>query len=243
MTSPKTTKRRLVLFDIDGTLVINSQRSTNAWKQRLEKVFSDVYGTGAPLVLTVGTFNGRVDRQTFWQIAQAYNIDRKTFLSHIKEAFDVFHGELKRAVEEQTVRYVPIPDAVALVKKLKTHDTFALGLVTGNIEKNAWLKLKNAGIDHLFSFGAFSDAVDDRPGLVGLALKLSEKYFKQSFNSSETIVIGDTVHDIAAGQAHGTVTIGVASGITNSLAELEAQKPTLSVDSLSHKDVNALFFS
>lgn len=242
MTSSRVAKkRRLVLFDIDGTLVTNAHRNTNAWKRRMEVVFSQVYGIQESLDVTVANVNGLVDRQVFWRIAQQFHINRAHFLEKLDSALFVFHRELKKDIVADTVRYIPILDAVALVQKLTSRDHFAVGLVTGNTEKNGWLKLKNAGIGTLFSFGAFSDMVESRIDLVRYALTHSQAYFNESFEDSETVIIGDTIHDITAGKAVGAITIGVASGITHTLEDLQKEQPRLAVPSLLHPDVLTFF--
>ena len=86
-----------------------------------------------------------------------------------------------------------------------------MGLVTGNMEAIAWLKLQKVGLNKYFHFGGFGDKIVKRSGLVKNAIKASEQTFGK-LNTENIFLIGDTPRDIVGGQKVGVKTIGVATG-------------------------------
>ena len=86
-----------------------------------------------------------------------------------------------------------------------------MGLVTGNMEAIAWLKLEKVGLNKYFNFGGFGDKIVKRSGLVKNAIKASEQSLGD-LNYGDIFLIGDTPRDIVGGQKVGVRTIGVATG-------------------------------
>jgi phosphoglycolate phosphatase-like HAD superfamily hydrolase len=86
-----------------------------------------------------------------------------------------------------------------------------MGLVTGNMEAIAWLKLEKVGLDKYFHFGGFGDKIVKRSGLVKNAIKASEQTCG-NLDNEKIFLIGDTPRDIVGGQKVGVRTIGVATG-------------------------------
>ncbi|MAT45976.1 MAG: hypothetical protein CMO35_00930 [Verrucomicrobiaceae bacterium] len=130
----------------------------------------------------------------------------------------------------------PRPQAMVLpgvrrLLDLLTEGGAVLGLLTGNLEAGAWLKLQRFGVDHYFSFGAFGDEHAERNKLGPEALARAEEVQNHSFSPSRTVIVGDTPRDVSCGQAIGALTIAVATG-SFSLEQLSACNPTLAVRSL-----------
>ena len=139
-------KRRppqLVLFDIDGTLVRGSPKgkAVEIWKERISAIFSDVYGMSLPFALELKDFNGLVDVGIFWRIAQKLGVSRPVFEKTLPASKDVYHQLLKQALTGKRYRYVAVEEAHTFVRQLKNKNHADFGLITGNIEVNAWLKL------------------------------------------------------------------------------------------------------
>jgi phosphoglycolate phosphatase len=238
MNHPK--KKKLVLFDIDGTLLTARQSGVENWKKRLNAAFVKAHNKPITFEIVIKDFNGMVDKQTKWKIAQMLGITRAEFEEKLPIAQTAFYEFLKNAVDTEDVMYEAIADARTLLEQTIAAEHIHVGLVTGNIERNAWLKLKAAGFDQDITFGAFGDNVDDRPALVKDALDRGAAHFGVEFLSTDVIVIGDTPHDIEAGKAHGTITIGVSTGMTTSAKELEEAGADLVVSSLMDPRVLAL---
>ncbi len=111
---------KLVLFDIDGTLVRGSPKgkAMEMWKERMHAVFSEVHGVPLSFELELKDFNGLVDVSIFWHIAQKLGISRASFEEKLPASKEMFHGRLKKALEENSLRYVPVEEAHAFVREL-----------------------------------------------------------------------------------------------------------------------------
>lgn len=229
--------KKLLLFDIDGTLVKATNKGVESWKMRLHKTFSEVFGTRNEVEINTHDFNGMVDKKMLRGVAQKYDISQKEVDKQFEEVKKIFHRHLKSAVDNKHIEYFPIAEAMTLVQKIAKLSHIHYGVLTGNIEPNAWVKLKSAGVEKHFSFGAFGDSVDERADLVKLAIDTARTHFKTHFPSEEIIVIGDTTHDISAGKAHGTKTIGVSTGITNTREQLKNAGADIAVESLMDETV------
>lgn len=235
-----TTARKLVLFDIDGTLVRATQKGIEAWKGRIKAVFEEVHGMAVPFELEVKDFNGMVDKKVLWLIAQRLGIAREVFEKKFGQSKKVFHRYLRDAVKHGEIAYFPIEEARILVKLVQSTPTISFGLITGNIEDNAWLKLQSAGIEQDFGFGVFGDVAEERVDLVRQAVASAQNHFGHAFAPADVFVIGDTTHDINAAKAAGVISVGVATGHTDTAQQLQQAGAHLVVDSLMDARVLAL---
>ncbi len=105
-----------------------------------------------------------------------------------------------------------------------------MGLVTGNMEDIAWLKLDKVGLKNYFQFGGFGDDAMERISLVRQAIDEAEKFYGR-LNRENIFVIGDTPRDIVSGQKSGVKTIAVATG-DFSLHELQMMQPDFVLENL-----------
>ncbi|MDP1722525.1 MAG: HAD hydrolase-like protein [Candidatus Gottesmanbacteria bacterium] len=234
-------KNKLILFDIDGTLVQTTSNSVQHWKHRIGKVIKEVYGKEVDFQIETHRYNGGVDRNVLRSIARDAGVtDDTVFDAHFSKARQVFHDTLKASVESGEILYHAHPAALELVQLLYTKNDHALGLITGNIEINAWFKLDHAGMREYFSFGAFADDVNDRNELARHAVAKATKYFAQSFVPRDVVIIGDTIYDIRCGKHVGATTIGVATGMTHGHDDLVKEGADLVVDSLMDERVLTL---
>lgn len=231
-------KNKLILFDIDGTLVASTHNGVKHWKLRLSKVIKEVYGKEITFEIDAHRYNGGVDRNVLRSIARDAGVtDDAEFDAKFSRVREVFHEALKESVRMHEIDYQAIAPAVSLVEHLRAAKRHFYGLITGNIEINGWFKLEAAGIKEHFSFGAFADEVNDRAQLARHAVEKATKHFMQPFAPRDVIIIGDTVHDIRCGKAVGATTIGVATGLTTSHEDLASEGADLVVDSLMDEQV------
>lgn len=223
--------KKLVLFDIDGTLIYHVGKITS-WIERYTKPMEEIYGIKIAFH-SPGKHNGSIDRKIAWdELVPFHTITRKMFLrkfsSYIDSRVRIFqkHGTIERI-------HTCIPEAVRLVHTLNQFpDTYVLGLLTGNAKKIADWKLTHAEFPYIFSFGLYGEEADDRIALARLVFKKAKKELGLSFKPSDIIVIGDTIHDIRCGRAIGAFTIGVMTGGHEASEELASEKPDLLVHTL-----------
>lgn len=232
--------KKLVLFDIDGTLVDSSAKSVGQWKERIAAVFERVYETRIPFDIDVHDYNGKVDKQVFLLITEKIGVTRELFNSRFDKAKEVYHAELVRVLREEEAVYVAFEDAKRFVEALLKEPDVSFGVITGNIEKNAWAKLEKAGLHSLFNFGAFADEVESREALVVHALEKARDHFGVAFRLTDVVIIGDTVHDIRAAKSGGVRSVGVSTGASTTREGLLAEGADLVVSSLMDDRVFSL---
>ena len=192
---------KLLLFDVDGTLLKTQGVGRSAVCQAAKDVFEieeDLIG-----ITVAGNTDGRILR----------DILSKHGLTPTQENIDRFkEGYLERLSENLRTR--PGNVLPGIVELLDAIDAipWAKGLLTGNIERGARIKLGSYGLSTRFEFGAFSDDSTDRNELGPFAKKRAEVRYGRTFDPKDIFVIGDTPRDIACGKAFGAQTVAVATG-------------------------------
>lgn len=207
---------KLLLFDIDGTLI----RSAGAGRDAMNRAFRKTYGirNGFDRIRMMGrTDPGILDEVLRehglkWDDAQV-----EQFQIHY---YHYLEEELKKP--RQGKRICAGMDRI--LPTLKDRPDLMLGLLTGNWRYGAYLKLRHFMLDDYFTIGAFGDDSTDRNLLVPVALERFRMQMRFPVRPENTWVIGDTPFDIQCGKPHCTRTIGVATGV-HTLKELIAEKP------------------
>lgn len=239
---------KLVLFDIDGTLVSHHAVQKHVGFPRFEYAIKHVYGV--EVFFGPGTnYNGWVDKHIVrWGLRNS-NINNTEFEKKWPKIADALLLYAKKQTKEAYPQklYAPILDAVDLAQMVSQKKDVKIGVITGNVEKMALWKLKHAKINHLFSFGVFSDKFEDRMLMAKSVFRASQDFFHISFQPKDVTVIGDSIHDIRCGKAIGAKTIAVTTGILTSIggihggpqyvSDLKKEQPDLLVDSLRDKAV------
>jgi phosphoglycolate phosphatase len=193
---------KLVLFDIDKTLVVGSSFHYHALKNAL----SHVYGIEDPKSLV--NMQGMTDLKIICTTLSKENVDLKTIKKGLDECMQLMYQNFKKALQKQDL--VVLSGVKQLLEDLEKNG-IPMGLVTGNMEAIAWLKLEKVGLNQFFQFGGFGDRVLDRSGLVKNALKISQEKLGLIDNRN-IFLIGDTPRDILGGKQFNVNTIGVATG-------------------------------
>ena len=197
---------RLVLFDIDGTLLW----SDGAGRRAIHTALRAVFGTVGP---TDYWFDGKTDPQIvrdLMRIEGFPDADIDARLPALLERYvEHLHQELKRP------GYSPrlLPGVPELLDHLEARDDVMLGLLTGNVEPGARAKLRAVGIDPArFVIGAFGSDHEHRPELPGVAARRYIERHGRELSGDRIIVVGDTPADMKCGHAIGARAIGVATG-------------------------------
>ncbi len=218
---------RLVLFDIDGTLMLTGGAGMRAFFRAFELVFgipvrTEVIrpdGKTDPLIAKeLLDYFGRRDQWTAESSAALFS----AYLELLKE-------EMSLALSMRAVEV--LPGVVDLLKALASDERYALGLVTGNLEGGAAIKLEASDLNRYFRFGGYGSDSEDRTELIRRAIQRGTQLVSPAAVDA-SIVIGDTPLDIIHGHAAGAAIVAVASA-RYSIADLERHDPDLLVGSLA----------
>ena len=206
--------RKLVLFDIDGTLVLTGGAGVRAMNRALEAVFGHVNGLdGIPVA-------GRTD----WAILS----------DAVRRAGRSLDGALLADLEHRYVtnlaeeirrpgdgRKEVMPGIPEILEELARRDDVFVGLVTGNFEAGARVKLGYFDLWRYFTCGAFGGDAADRNALVPFALERARACGLPDIADEDILVVGDTPHDVTCAHAAGAIAVAVATG-SSSVEELRA---------------------
>lgn len=220
-------KTKLVLFDIDGTLLT----SGGAGEKALRLGFRDRFGHADDLSRI--EIAGRTDSGIARQMLAAHDIEATP--ENLTAFFDAYLSRLARELPATQGRL--LPGILELLEALKKREHVALALLTGNLARGAELKLTHYGVWHFFEFGAFADDHHERNSLGFFATRRALEKHGVDFPPADVLVLGDTPHDIACGRAIGATTVAIATG-SYSRADLAGHHPDFLFDDLS--DVGAV---
>jgi phosphoglycolate phosphatase len=194
---------RILLFDIDGTLVSTGGAGAVAWK----RAFDDLYGIPADIgeFTDAGMTDPDVGAKTFEAV-----LHRKPTPRELAQVIQRRLEHLPEAVaESEGYRVLPgVPDRLRQLSR----EGHLLGLITGNGDGAAAIKLARGDLNRWFTFGAYASAGVDRPGIVRRAVERGEAMLGEDVPNMEIYVIGDTPLDIQAAHAVDCTAIAVATG-------------------------------
>ncbi|MGE5835288.1 MAG: HAD family hydrolase [Acidobacteriota bacterium] len=200
---PKTTL--IVLFDIDGTLI----RSGGAGVRGMNAAFERLHGVRG--ALDGVSLAGRTDRAIVGDVLRATGVeptDRE--VARVREAYiEHLRVEIKRPVADPTG---VLPGVVAVLDAMAAAPHARVGLLTGNFEPGAAVKLSHFDLWERFTFGAFGDDHVDRRALVPVALDRARRAGHSTPAPNRVVVIGDTPLDVDCAKAHGARAVAVATG-------------------------------
>lgn len=216
------TQKRLLLFDIDGTLIHSGGAGVHALKLALSERF------GITDDLHDIEIAGMTDSGIVTSILNKHQIPNTN--ENVSAFLDSYVHFLSLELPRRAGKL--LPGVLDLLERLKSRPHLVLALLTGNVSRGAQLKLEHYGVWHFFEFGAFADDHHDRNRLGTVARARAKEKHGRQFSTSEIDVIGDTPRDIACGKAFGARTIAVATG-TWSRDQLAKYQPDFLIDDLS----------
>jgi len=192
----------ILLFDIDGTLVLTGGAGQRAMARAFEDLFDIADGfRDIPMA-------GRTDTWILAAAAERHGIAP----ADLARFRDAYLQHLERELEPPHPRKAIMPGVRALLEALTERDDAYLALLTGNYERAARLKLEHFDLWRYFRCGAFADDAEDRNHLVPKALERVRSRGGPAVDPDDVIVVGDTPHDMACALASGARAIGVATG-------------------------------
>lgn len=227
-------KTKLVLFDIDGTLVKGRHPvSEKSMSEGIRKIFN------VAVVYDLNKYDGSTDRKIMVDLARQHGINQQEVEKNLTKLAQARTEYFSSNIDDNYKKLL-IKPAVYLAKKLKEKGVH-IGLLTGNFSMLAKKKLMILGIDNLFNFGLFGEMAENRNKLAALVFNKSKQHFGINFKPNNIYIIGDTPKDIECGKVAGVKTIGVTTG-KYSKEELKKAKADLVVDSLDDKKVLAFIY-
>ena len=216
---------KLLLFDIDGTLVVTDRAGFDAMTDAFEEVFS-IKNAFSDISMM-----GKTDSSILQLAFIKHNVQADT--KKLQKFSLCYQKHLEEKLQEPHRCARIMPGIEELLEKLHSMKEFVLGLLTGNTKTGARLKLEKFSLWHYFRIGAYGDDHSDRNQLVPIAQKRAREELQQSFSCEEIYVIGDTPRDIKCAKAGKAYSIAVATG-GHCLEDLQKYKPDHCLSDLSN---------
>jgi phosphoglycolate phosphatase len=195
---------RLFLFDIDGTLVSVRGAGRAAFARALE----EIYGTAGTIERY--DFRGRTDLRMVHDLMTAAGLDVEQIRARVDDFFRVYARELTRIIGDGS-RIEVLPGVTDVVRRLGARPDAVVGLLTGNVEAGARIKLEPTGLWPFFRVAAYGDDDADRRRLPAIARERA-RALGHEFAFDRITIIGDTPLDVECARGCGAVAVAVATG-------------------------------
>jgi len=192
------------LIDLDGTLVLTGGAGLRAF----DKAFRVVYEVDGKIATASPA--GKTDPDILRRVCLAF-LGREPTPEEEASVYALYLQYLRDEVD-RSVDFEIMPGIESLLQKMSLDERCLVGLGTGNLEQGAKIKLSRPDLWRYFRFGGFGSDAPERPELLKIGLARGRALLEDGQAIKEVYVIGDTPHDISAGQAIGARTVGVATG-------------------------------
>lgn len=219
----------LILFDIDGTLFRGRGTGRLAFTRAAAKLF------GPEVVDPAIDYSGRLDP---WIMGKVLETNGIAMTPELGARFrEECHVQLRDVLTSGEFTVEALPGTHRLVERLATQTELTLGLLTGNWEPNGWLKIESVGFERTpFVVNAWGDDGPTRNDLVPVA---HQRYrtVRADLDAlpSNTLIIGDTIHDVRCAKAHDCLSLAVLTG-GHSAEQITPESPDRLVEDLSNTD-------
>ena len=214
----------LVLFDIDGTLILSGRAGVRGMNRSFERLFA-VSGALDQVDLA-----GRTDRAIVAEALKRAGLPVTD--ESIARVRAEYFEDLRHALGEHTSHPAGVLPGVTELLDQLAREQIAVGLLTGNFEAAAEIKLGHYGLWDRFGFGAYGDHYVDRRHLVNVAVDAAVEAGHDRFEADSIVVIGDTPLDVDCAHAYGARAIAVATG-PFSHDELAGHSPAITLHNLA----------
>lgn len=195
--------RRLLLFDIDGTLVLGGPA-----RDAFHVALMDTFGTAGDI--EEHSFAGKTDPQIARELLRGAGMTDADIDAGFPRLWERYLAYMEERLPSDPVRVLPgVPQ---LLEALAARTDVGLALLTGNIVRGAELKLGSAGLWKHFRTGSFGSDHEERDELPAIALRRARETWSAAIAPGDAIVVGDTPRDVQCGRKAGMRTVGVATG-------------------------------
>jgi phosphoglycolate phosphatase len=218
--------QRLILFDIDETMI----SSDGAGRRAISRVLHQHYKV-APHHMNI-VMSGKTDPQILTEILTASDLPSHEIPAAIPIVIERYLDILQEEIAAS--KYYIVHDGVhQLLEAITNHPQMYLGLLTGNVERGARMKLAHFDLNKHFDMGAYGSDSANRLDLPAVAVERAEKLFNIQFKPDEIVIIGDSINDVLCAKGYGAKCIAVNTGKT-SWQELEQSHPEYLFQSLAN---------
>lgn len=197
---------KLILFDIDGTLLLCGPQIGPIFVDALDRVF------GASVRPNGYSFSGKTDPRIALDLVGAAGHAEDDILPRLDEVRRIYFENLEADLDRERMRL--LPGVMETLERLVVRDDVTLGLLTGNWRTSAGIKLGHFDLERYFAFGAFGDDAVDRRDLVPVALERAAVAAGRRFAPEEALIVGDSELDVDCARAAGVPCLAVATGHT-----------------------------
>lgn len=209
---------KVVLFDIDGTLLL----SDRAGRRSMELALETVFGRRGP---TDYAYGGKTDKLIVRETMRREGFDDATIDARMPDVIAHYLTGLRALFDAGAHRARTLPGVTDLLTAIETHDGLVLGLLTGNVVEGAAVKLRAVRVDPArFKVAAYGSDHEDRPMLPPIARDRASAFLGREVRGAQLVIIGDTPADMTCGAGVGARAIGVATG-GFAAAELQTHTP------------------
>lgn len=209
---------KLILFDIDGTLLVIDTLADLAFRAMTKKVYK------IECSFKEINYAGMTDPQILEEVLKQRGIDDETIAAHYKQAIEAYCAYFDYFACGNSYHVTVCPGIIPLLPSLVLMPGMRIAILSGNLEYTGWKKLELAGLKQYFAFGAFGSDSKVRSELVGIALTRAKRNYGTAFTAKNVIIIGDSPHDVLCGKPYGVTTIAVATG-HSSIEDLRRYEP------------------
>lgn len=216
---------KILLFDIDGTILDTGGAGGQSISEAMA-AYAKVTLEEVPPLDLAGTTDTLVWKDLLSHFGLSNTEEARTQLS------EMYLSRLAENLGKGDFRPKLCPGVADLIPMLALRQDCLLGLLTGNMEKGAYVKLEPFDLGAYFSFGAFGDEHEKRAELATMAAARGAELIEEGSGVTQTVVIGDTPRDIACAKAAGLLSLAVATGNFSS-SELKSHSPTYLLENLS----------
>lgn len=222
---PKSETKKLILLDIDGTIL----NGKGTGKRSIQAAMIKIFGTAGDI--DNYDLHGKTDPQIATDLLTKEGYSKDSIIKVLPILFDIYLSILKKEVKGGRALEV-LPGVREFIKTIARNKNVIAGLLTGNIEEGAKIKLNSIKLWKYFQIGAFGSDSENRNELPGFAIKRAKNKFGMEFKGKDIIIIGDTPLDIECGEEYNAMSVAVATG-KHTTEELKKYKPDFVFENLA----------